>query len=74
MTEWIPVTERLPEGMAGKYTVRLENGDEKKAYYYSDAMAWITWYGHKSCYWWDCSRNNDPLHDVTHWMPSPQIK
>src|SRR6267142_286123 len=65
--EWISTTDRLPEGPGSIVFVKRENGDEVKAYYHRDKMAWLSFY-HKG----DLSHFQDHstmkfLFDVTHW-------
>jgi len=69
--EWISVDNHLPKCFAGKFRVRMQNNDEKDAFYYADAMAWISFYGQKTSNWWESSGDHKRLDNVTHWMPLP---
>lgn len=68
--EWINVEEELPKTISGKFTVKLTNGNTLKAFFYLDAMAWIAFYGQKTCHWWDSNYPHGPLYNVTHWEKS----
>ena len=71
-SEWIPVSERLPENDYGKhwkerkyYLVCLKNG-----------QMLVARYGYKEYGWWidshDCVIERNLAMSVTHWMPLPQ--
>lgn len=64
--EWISIEKKLPKNH-GKYIVKLRDENELKAFFYSDMMVWIAYYGERPCYWWDSNYPYDPLYDVTHW-------
>jgi hypothetical protein len=66
--EWIETSCRIPDMPAGKFRVRLKNGDEIVAFFYEDAMGWIAFYGKKTSHWWTAHRPYERLDDVTHWM------
>ncbi len=70
---WIETETRIPDVFAGKFRVRLKNGDETDAFFYQDAMAWIAFYGKKPSHWWS-SHDNERLDDVTHWMKNGMNK
>ncbi len=65
--EWISTKDRIPEVLTGKYRVRRVNGIEMDAFYYRDAMAWISFYGQKTSHWWDAQGYHERLDDVTYW-------
>ncbi len=69
MSEWISVGERLPKFHAA-VRVKREGGNEEKAYYHSDRMSWLNFYGVKTSYFEDTK--GEWLYDVTHWMPLPE--
>ena len=61
-TQWIPVTERLPE----KYVnvlCHLRSLDRKSEYYSIDHLM-------EDGQWWKAA--NSWKHEVTHWMPLPE--
>lgn len=64
--EWTDA-EKHPPKQNGKFTVKLENGETKKAYFYTDSMAWIAYYGGKPTAWWDC-KTHQGLYNVTGWQ------
>ncbi len=66
MTEWIDVNERLPKE-SDRIRVRLENGNEQMAYFYPDAINWISFYGFDTGHWWNTSDDKKLLKNVTHW-------
>lgn len=66
--EWISVKDRKPKCFATTVNVKIKNGEECKAHFYSDGMSWISFYGQKSTAWWEYKTGN-PLYDITHWMP-----
>jgi hypothetical protein len=70
--EWISIDDRMPNIFAGKFKVRLKNGNETNAYYYQDKLGWISFYGHKTSHWWESTGHHKRLDDVTHWMPLPK--
>jgi len=69
MTEWISVEEKTPDVFAGKFRVKMKDGSETDAFFYSDGIAWIAFYGQKTSKWWSADRktNHERLDDVTHW-------
>lgn len=67
MNSWKTIEDGLPEVLAGIYRVRLQDGTEKDAFFYQDAMAWTAFYGMKLSHWWDAQGNHKRLDDVTHW-------
>lgn len=68
---WIDADKTLPKEFSGTFRVKRKNGVEMEAHYYSDAMAWIAYYGRKTSHWWDANGNHDRLDDVISWMPLP---
>lgn len=66
MSEWVDAEKQLPE-CHDVLKVRRKNGDEVKAYYYSDGMAWVQFYGVKTSRFQDRSTLSF-LFDVTHWL------
>lgn len=67
--EWIDVNERKPQ-RTDIIKVRRLNGDEIKAYYHSDGLAWIPpWYDRKQISSFQDFTTNKFLFDVTHWKP-----
>lgn len=64
---WIETKERIPDVLAGKYRVRVKNGNEMDAYFYQDSMAWIAFFGQKTSHWWSAHGDNERLDGVTHW-------
>ncbi len=69
--EWTKITDYetpLPKSSerSCKVKVKLENGSETNAYFHSDKMQWIGFYGQKPCYFWDCNTQK-PLFDVKEW-------
>lgn len=67
--EWISVEDKLPDVFSGKFKVRIKNENEMCAFFYSDALGWIAFYGQKTSYWWDSNYPHERLDNVTHWMP-----
>jgi len=65
MSEWIDAEKELPKQSA-VIKVKLDNGDETKAYFYKDKMHWVEYYGKKTSYWWH-KETKEPLFNVTHW-------
>jgi hypothetical protein len=65
--EWTKTSQSLPNVRAGKFRVKRQNNIELDAFFYSDAMAWIAFYGEKTSYWWSAHGDNKRLDDVTHW-------
>lgn len=64
MTNWIPVTERLPDIFVN---VLCTNGRSVfKAYYYDGSIT-------KIMGWWECPDDGHLLEDITHWMPLPKL-
>lgn len=66
MNQWIDVKHKLPESKFNKYVVKLENGEEKIAFFMPDKIDWIGWYGQKTTYWME-SFSGELIHNVTHW-------
>jgi hypothetical protein len=65
--EWIDPSKELPKEENGIYKVRLDNGNEIKAYYCSDRISWLARFTNdKLSHWWD-KRTKEPLYNVTHW-------
>ena len=61
MTEWIPVTERLPEDNS-HVLAYLRIGEEGRIYPASYAKGM----------WWDCIFSTPTTKTTTHWMPLPE--
>lgn len=72
MSEWVEVEKELPE-RDDIYKVKLQNGDEIKAYFYHDKMNWLLFYGMKTSHWWKYG-SNEPLFDVVEWQKKSNIK
>jgi len=53
-------------GKGAKVKVKLSDDAETFAYYYPDQAIWISSYGFKPSYFWDCI-SKEPLFNVTHW-------
>lgn len=67
MNEWVSVEDKLPPE-SEIYRVRLQNGDEIRAYFHPDKMQWIAHYGKKTSHWWSYI-DEKRLDNVTHWLP-----
>lgn len=65
---WISVKDRLPNTETGSFRVKTADDKELPCLYYQDAMNWITFYGQKSCRWWEANHPYDPVFNVTHWL------
>jgi hypothetical protein len=66
---WISVEKELPKGLGAIVKVKRESGEELKAYYHSDKMAWLAFYHKKhKCSYWQCFKTRKWLYDVTDWM------
>lgn len=66
---WIPIEDgkRIPEVKSDIFKVRLEDGEEVWAYFYSDQCSHLNRYFNvKNTYWWD-KKTKKPLYNVTHW-------
>jgi hypothetical protein len=67
MMNWISTKDRLPK-FSSVVRIKKSNGDEAKAYFHADAMAWVKFYGIKSTYFQDHeSKKFLDLDEVTHW-------
>lgn len=64
---WIKVENRLPQ-QNDILQVKRSNGIQCKAYFYTDKINWIMWYGQKTSHWWDYI-TKERLDDVVEWMP-----
>ncbi len=64
---WINENDKLPDVDSGKYKVKRKDGTEMDAFYYSDKITWIAFYGLKTSYWWNSKYPHDRLDDITHW-------
>lgn len=67
--EWTSVGEKLPNVTSEKFRVKRQNDIETEAFYYLDAMCWISKYGLKTSHWWNAKGMHEGFYDVTHWMP-----
>ncbi|PNG11901.1 DUF551 domain-containing protein [Stutzerimonas stutzeri] len=55
MSEWISVSERLPDAHKADYLCLFEGGHQQVSeWLHDDVQGWVFWYG-----------------DPTHWMPLP---
>jgi hypothetical protein len=72
--EWMSVEDGIPDIFAGKFKIRKANGNELDAFFCSDKMAWIAFYGQKTCFWWNAKYSYEPIHDVTHWRASESYR
>jgi hypothetical protein len=68
MFEWISIKDDFPPGPYGIVKVRRKNGDEIKAFYHADAVAWVKFYGVETSKF-QCYDTYNFLFDVTHWRP-----
>ncbi len=64
--KWVKVEDDLPK-QNDILLVKRSNGVQCKAYFYTDKINWIMWYGQKTSHWWD-KTSKERLDDVTHWM------
>ena len=64
MSEWIPVTERLPEHLTSVIVHRKDGGIFIWEYFDTSST--------DEC-WIDDSMNVYSFYDVTHWMPLPPL-
>lgn len=65
--EWIDAEKEIPQERNGIYKVKLNNGNECKAYFCQDKCAPLMHYlKMPSSYWWD-KETQEPLYNVTHW-------
>jgi hypothetical protein len=65
--EWVDAKNGKPTIDNAIYKVRLENGDETKAYYCSDhCLPMMGYFKEKPSCWWD-KIDKTPLYNVTHW-------
>ncbi len=64
---WVDIDEKIPDVIAGKFKVRLKNGDERDAFFYEDAIGWISFYGQKTSHWWNADYAHERIDDITHW-------
>ncbi len=64
MTEWISVKENLPP-CSCILTVKRKNGDQIKAFFHSDKINWLYFYGVKTDHFQDM--NGKWLHDVEYY-------
>lgn len=65
---WNDFDEKYPYKSAPtqcKVRVRLDNGDERDAYFFADRAAWAK-YTYKPSYFWDV-KTREPLHNVAYW-------
>ena len=63
---WISIKDCYPDKRGAILKVKRECGDERKAYYWGDAMAWLGFFGLSTSHFQDYETNVF-LHDVTHW-------
>lgn len=63
---WIALADSYPPH-SGIYQVKLSNENEIKAYYHSDKMNWLKFYGKKTTHFQDYETNKF-IDNVTHWM------
>ncbi len=70
MTEWISVKDedKLPP-CHDVLQVKRENGDEIKAYFHKDKMAWLGFYCKAPRSHFQDHKTMEFLFDVTHWKP-----
>lgn len=66
--EWISVEKGLPSVKGGIFKVRLSDQNEIEAYFFSDCMAWISYYhrNHKLTHW-QSKCDKKWIYNVTHW-------
>ena len=60
-TQWIPVSERLPDGDVASVMIYTESGGVAEGQYYPTIKAWKQ-------FRWSVENAN-----VTHWMPLPKL-
>lgn len=65
--EWISVKDSLPRPPGALVKVRLDTGEELKAYYHADGLAPFFFYGQKVTYW-QRKDNLKTLHNVVEWL------
>jgi hypothetical protein len=70
--EWTKTSQSLPDVKAGKFRVKRQDNIELDAFFYADAMAWIAYYGLKTCHWWNATGNHERLDDVIEWKTIPK--
>lgn len=75
--EWTNVSDKLPLRHDIVY-VKKSNGDCEKAYFYTDSIRWIEFYGQKPCHFWS-HKTKEALHNVVQWRKlqksdTPQIE
>ena len=66
--EWVNVKDELPSGAGDIVKVRRENGDELKAYYSKDKMAWLLRYYKGPTSHFQNHATREFLFDITHWL------
>ena len=65
--EWIDTEDHLPDCRSDILIVKRKNGSITKAYFYSDKMQWLDFYGVEPTYFWE-KHSQKPLYDVVHWL------
>lgn len=61
---WINVEDKLPEVDRCKVRVKLQNLEEKFAYFFRDRCGWNPYVRHS--YFWTCD-SREPIFDVMEW-------
>jgi len=64
--EWIDFNKERPNDEFSVYLVKKENGEEEKAFFMPDKIAWVAFFGIKTSFWMG-KHSGQLIHDVTHW-------
>ena len=67
MSNWVKISDEIPDVFAEAFMIKNEKEEILKAYFYSDKMQWIAFYGKKPTYWWN-ARTHEPIYNATEWL------